>query len=788
MKNLVLLILLLTCTALISQNKRLVIKGIVVDEFSFQPITFATILIGDKLSQQAISGSTSLDDGSFLITTDSDDFYVEISFIGFKTLRYDDFKINNGVIDLGVIELGEDSQSLKEVEVRAERSQTEFKLDKRVFNVGKDLSSTGASALEVLNNVPSVNVNIEGDISLRGNSGVQILINGKPSVLASDQGNALGTITAEMIDKIEVITNPSAKYDASGTAGIINIIIKKDDREGINGSITLNTGFPDNHSLGLSLNRRTEKFNLFSQLGYGYRAQPNRQKVINRDLVNNISTFTEGNENRNEEFINVILGTDYHINENNVITLTGHYAYEIEDQPSDIDVRIYDAKNTLTSYWNREEVTEATNPKFQYEFIYKKDFEDNEDHDLLLSATGNLFSKDQSSEFYNTPISGVNPFQNQETDTKFEESKYTFKLDYSKPFNEEWTAEAGINYLINDISNDYSVRDFTRGIWVQDDGLTNVFEYNQKVFGVYGTLAFESDKWGVMFGLRSEATKLNIHLLNDGTKNNQNFNDLFPSFHSSLKITEGISIQAGYSRRINRPGLWSLNPFFNIRNTYSVRKGNPDLQSEYSDSYEITSIFTTGGFSMNMSVYQLFTTDVVEYVSDFQNGINTTSPSNLGTKRSTGIEWNGKVSLNKQITLNGDFNYGYFKRKGSFESTSFDFDADQFRAKLMTKYKASKNLDLETTVQFLSKTRSLQSNSADNLFLDLGVRQKIIKGKGVVNLSIRDLFATNIRERTNIQNDFSTYNYYARGRFVVLGFSYGFGKGEAMEFSGQKRF
>ena len=191
---------------------------------------------------------------------------------------------------------------------------------------------------------------------------------------------------------------------------------------------------------------------------------------------------------------------------------------------------------------------------------------------------------------------------------------------------------------------------------------------------------------------------------------------------------------------------------------------------------------------MNISVYQLFTTDVVEYISDFQNGINTTSPNNLGTKRSTGIEWNGKVSLNKQITLNGDFNYGYFKRKGSFKSTSFDFNADQFTAKLMTKYKASKNLDLETTVQYISKTRSLQSNSADNLFLDLGIRQKIIKGKGVINLSIRDLFTSNIRERTNIQNDFSTYNYYARGRFVVLGFSYGFGKGEAMEFSGQKRF
>ena len=783
-----LLILFFSLKLVVSQNKNLLIKGNIIDEFSSQPIAFATILIGDKLSQQPLSGTTSLDDGSFQIKTYSNDFYIVINFMGFKTLRYDDFKINNGVIDLGVIVLVEDSKNLEEVEVIVERSQTEFKLDKRVFNVGKDLSSSGASALEVLNNVPSVNVNIEGDISLRGNSGVQILINGKPSVLASDQGNALGTLTAEMIDKIEVITNPSAKYEASGTAGIINIIIKKDDREGVNGSITLNTGVPDNHSLGLSLNRRTEKFNLFSQLGYGYRAQPNRQKVINRDLINNFSTFTEGNENRNEEFFNVILGTDYHINENNVITLTGHYAYEIEDQPSDIDVRIYDANNVLSSYWNREEVTEATNPKFQYELIYKKDFEDNEDHDLVISATGNLFSKDQSSEFYNTIISGVNPFQNQETDTKFEESKYTFKLDYTKLFSEEWTAETGINYLINDISNDYSVSDFTGGVWVQDDGLTNVFEYNQKVLGVYGTIAYEFDKWGLMFGLRSEATKLNIHLLNNGTKNNQNFSNLFPSFHSSLKISEEVSIQAGYSRRINRPGLWSLNPFFNIRNTFNVRKGNPDLQPEYSDSYEITSIYITRGFSMNISVYQLFTTDVIEYISNFQNGVNTTSPNNLGTKRSTGIEWNGKVNLNKKITLNGDFNYGYFKRKGSFESSSFDFNANQFTAKLTTKYKVLKNLDLETTVQYFSKTKSLQSNSADNLFLDLGARKKIIKGKGVINLSIRDLFASNIRERTNIQNDFSTYNYYARGRFVVLGFSYGFGKGEAMEFSGQKRF
>ncbi|WP_397446528.1 TonB-dependent receptor plug domain-containing protein [Polaribacter sp. R77954] len=161
---------------------------------------------------------------------------------------------------MGIIILKADSQALDEVVVKGELSKTVFKLDKRVFNVGKDISSTGASALEVLNNVPSVNLGIAGDISLRGSTGVQILINGKPSVLADESSNALGTITADMIESIEVITNPSAKYEASGTAGILNIILKKEEKKGWNGSLSLNTGVPDNHSLGFSVNRRTENF------------------------------------------------------------------------------------------------------------------------------------------------------------------------------------------------------------------------------------------------------------------------------------------------------------------------------------------------------------------------------------------------------------------------------------------------------------------------------------------------------------------------------------------------
>ena len=214
-----------------AQDGTITIVGQVLEAGSDRPIEFATVLVADNTTQKPISGTTTLEDGSFRLETTATNFYIEVSFIGFQTRTFGQPIAQNSTIDLGTVVLSEDAQKLSEVVVEGEISRTEFKLDKRVFNVGKDLSSTGASALEVLNNVPSVNVSIEGDISLRGSQGVQILINGKPSVIASEQGNTLGTITADMIDRVEVITNPSAKYDAEGTSGIINIIIKKEEKK-----------------------------------------------------------------------------------------------------------------------------------------------------------------------------------------------------------------------------------------------------------------------------------------------------------------------------------------------------------------------------------------------------------------------------------------------------------------------------------------------------------------------------------------------------------------------------
>ncbi|WP_033194716.1 outer membrane beta-barrel family protein [Ochrovirga pacifica] len=764
-----------------------VLLGQIKDKTTQSDIPYASILIKDTQTQKVHNGTTSNDKGAFSITTTASSFYVEISFLGFKTKTITDFNSSQSRINLGTIWLEEDSQQLEAVQVRAEKSKTQFKLDKKVFNVGKDIASTGMSALEVLNNVPSVNVNIEGEVSLRGSNGVQILVDGKPSILSDDSSNALGTITADMIESIEVITNPSAKYDAEGTAGLLNIVLKKEEKRGINGSVSLNTGTPDNHSVGVSLNRRTEKFNLFTQLGGGHRSMPRDNKNSNLNKVNNQKVESYGTNYRNETFFNFILGTDYHIDDYNTLTLSGNFAYEWEDQPSKTYYQLYQ-NDILESKWEREEETSAENPKWQYEFNYKKEFKNNKDHVLLVSALGRFFGKETDSEFEN---SGNTTQTDQETNTDFQQADYTFKLDYTNPITDAYTLEAGSQYVINDVGNNYEVRDYnnTNNSFEIDPNLTNNFEYNQKVLAFYGTGAYEANQWGVKLGLRLEHTNLQTLLTNTNEDNQQNYTDFFPTVHTSYKISTNFSLQAGYSRRIYRPRLWDLNPFFSIRDNFNIRVGNPNLLPEYTDSYELTAVYDLGKASMNTSIYNRYTTDVMEriFLFDENSNVTTTSPFNIGTKNTTGVEVNGKYSPLKWLTFNGDFNWNYFSREGVYDTQNFDFSGDSWSSRVTSKIGFPSDIDIELTGNYRSKYKTIQGQTSGFAFMDMGLRKKLLKGKAVINIAVRDVFASRIQESTVNNSSRYQYSFGQRGRFFTLGFSYGFGKGEAMTYSGKRR-
>ncbi len=347
--------------------------------------------------------------------------------------------------------------------------------------------------------------------------------------------------------------------------------------------------------------------------------------------------------------------------------------------------------------------------------------------------------------------------------------------------------ETGAQYVAQKVSNDYSVSDLENNIWVQDDGLTNISNYDQNVLGVYTTGAYENDKWGLKVGLRAENTDLKTLLVETDESNNRNFTNLFPSAHTSFKISKKFSMQAGYSRRIRRPRLWDLNPFWNIRNTYSIRTGNPNLLPEFTDSYEVSTIYIIDKISLNASIYQRNTTDVIESISTFENNVNTYKPLNIGTSNATGIEFNTKYRPHKKVTIQGDFNFNYFNRKGEYEGANFDFSATRWSTKWTTKFKLPAQIDFEINGQYESSYQGVQRLSNDRFSINLGLRKKLLKGKAVINANVRDILASRIFESETNQDSFYIYNKSYRGRFITLGFSYGFGKGEAMEFSGSKR-
>ena len=770
-----------------AQERNYFLNGKVIDHRMGFPIPYATVKEIIKDSNTVLNITVTNEDGFFELKTTSNKPLIIVEFLGYEKIRLENISIPKYNLNLGTILLKEAVQNLDEFEVEIEKSTMEFKLDKRVFNVGKDISSTGVSALEVLNNVPSVNVNIEGQISLRGANGVQVLINSKPSVLASEQGKGLGTITAEMIEKIEVITNPSAKYEAEGSAGIINIVLKKEERRGLNGSISLNTGIPHNHSTGVSLNKRTEKLNLFTQLGIGYRSLPRIKNSRNKNFNSLINLESSGIEYRNELYYNLILGADYYINENSLITLSGSYALEIEDQPSSFLFEM-DSSEMEIGRWERNENTVAINPKYQYDLQYANEIKGNEDHTLLASATGNFFGKDQASifEIENTEGNVFNP--KQETETNFNEEKHTFKVDYSNPIIKNMNIESGIQYVWQSVNNNYAVRNFYDYNWVLDSGLTNQFEYQQNVFGMYTTAAIEKNKTGLKLGLRLENTLLKTKLITTNEENNRNFNNLFPTLHFSYNHNKSLGFQIGYSKRIYRPRLWDLNPFFNIRDNYNIRTGNPNLLPEFTDSYEISTIITSDNISFNFSLYTRITEDVIERISTFENNVNTYIPYNIGVKETIGLECNTKISVNKKITLLGDFNYFQFKRSGEFEQQIINFSAYQWYTKWTSKFKLGAITDIELSGQYESGYQTVQGDIKAQWYANIGMRQKLLDGRAILSFSVRDIFATRIWVNEVIQNDFYLYSRSLRGRFITVGFSYGFGKGEAMEYSGARRY
>lgn len=603
------------------------------------------------------------------------------------------------------IENIEKSKELETVTITAQKSSIETKTDKKIFHVGKDLVAKGGNALDILNNVPSVNVGTNGSVSLRGNTSVRILINGRPSVLT--QNNGLEQIPAETIERIEVITNPSAQYDAQGASGIINIILKKNKSEGFSSSLTLAGGLPNNNSIGSNMNYKKEKINLFSDLRYT-RMTFWGDGVLKRTTLDANSNptgylFQEVTSNRNSNRLNLYLGGDYYIDDKNMVTLS--YFFRNNSIKNDVNYR-FDLKNTdentiqlLVANESYKEPQKAN----QIEFNYIKTF-DKKGKKLTANLQYDFWNDNENE---NITEKEVFPSSNMKTlkSKDIESSKdFVFQSDITLPLPKNSGLDIGGKGEIRQIDSDYIVWDNTITI----DSLTNVLRYHERIFGIYYQYKSDYKKFQYQLGIRTEYFNTGSSDTKNIFKTDKRYTQLFPTIHLNYTVKDYLSFQLSYSRRIDRPTFFQLNPFGGIADRRNIRVGNPDLNPMYINAYEIGTLIKWPKGTLNPSLYYQYSTNLFE--SSFTknpSGYLVEKPINLGTENRYGVEINMTYTPLKWWFISSDFNWFQFNQKGVFDVNDATWTSKLNSRIRLKSWSLQKNINIQgakTSGQISTKT------------------------------------------------------------------------------------
>ncbi len=763
-----------------------IIKGQVVDKSTGQALGYATISLFTAADSSLVNGATTDDQGVFTLEADPGAYYAEVSFISFKNLHIPQIEISskNLTVDLGKISLVSDATVLAEVEVRAEKSVMQMSLDKRVFNVGKDLANSGGTAAEVLDNVPSVVVDVEGNVSLRGSGNVRILINGKPSGLIgiSDAGG-LRNLPANLIDRVEVVTNPSARYEAEGMAGIINIILKKETNNGFNGSVDLNGGMPDLYGGALNLNYRYKKLNLFGSYGLNYRKGPGRgfnyQEFAKEDTL--FITETTNRRERGGYSNNFRIGADFYVNDNTVFTGSFNYGVDDGDNFSENEYRDYrQTLDFLDGIIVRRDDEKEDETSREYALTFRKNYA-RQGHELVIDFRyqDNVEMENSSiRERYFTPEfveSGV-PNLLQRSGNSEDQKDIIAQIDYVRPFGKEGKFEAGLRSSIRKIENDYSVEEFDNSGWNTLPGLSNVFEYDENIHAAY---LIWGNKWGrfsAQGGMRGELSDISTRLLQTNEVNDRNYFNLVPSAHISYDLPDNNAVQISYSRRLSRPRFWDLNPFFSFSDARNFRSGNPNLNPEFTNSFEIGHLKYWDNASLSSSVYYRHTTGKIDRIQTLDDEGNTVwSPQNLATEDAYGFEFTYSVTPVKNWDINGNFNFFRAITDGGNIDPDLYSDTYTMFTRLTTKVKILKSIDAQVRANYRAPRETPQGRSKSVFFTDLALSKDVLRGTGTLTLSARDIFNSN-RHRyiTEGLNFYREGDFQWRARQVILTFNYRF--------------
>lgn len=759
------------------------ITGTVLEAETDEKLEYATIIITPKNNDKVTGGITNVN-GDFDIEIKAGLYDVAIEFLSLETKYFLNKNLTKDT-NLGAIKLNQSAEALDEIEIIAEKSTVEIRLDKKIYNVGKDMTVKGGTASDVLDNVPSVTVDVEGTISLRGNESVRILINGKPSGMVGGT-DALRQLPADAIEKVEVITSPSARYDAEGTAGIINIILRKGKALGFNGTLNFNAANPTGYGISTNLNLRGKKFNFFTSTGFSYSDSPGNAYYENEYLQVSTNPFQIENRiyERERKNFNTRFGVEYLITDKSSLTGTISYRNSDRDNNTGIIVSRQDASQIEQEVSTRNEFEQQDDKRLDFSLNFTKTFGESRDHKLTLDFRHNKSDSDEYATISNEIIFPTPSIGLGEKTINFNKNKRVLlQGDYVLPIGENAQFEAGFRSNMNEQTTDYTLEDeISTGNYVVNNNVSNIFTYNEKVHAIYSQYGNKFEKFSALFGLRMEVSDIDVKVTGTDLDSNKKYTEFFPTLNLAYEFQEGETLTLGYNRRIRRPRGWFTNPFPSRASESNIFQGNPDLNPAYSNGIDLGYLKRWDNLiTFNTSLYYNYTTDVFQFVREStgeftDSGIPITraTPKNIASDKRFGWEFSISYNPFKWWRLNTNFNFYKSSRDGNnivpnSENTSWN-------ARLSSKVKLPWKIDWQTNINYRAAQENFQSKTKASTGVNLAFSKDLFKEKATLSLNVSDLFNSRKRISNTFIEDFSrSYSEFQwRQRQIRLNFTYRF--------------
>ncbi|MDB4086732.1 TonB-dependent receptor [Flavobacteriaceae bacterium] len=788
MKKLLLFFLFISTSLLHSQNNKAIVTGTITDSETNIPLEYATISVFNVDSEKAVNGVITDSNGEFSIELNKGNYDFKVEFISFKIKYYRNITVNDP-LDLGTVELSIDENMLEEIEVIGEKTEIEIKLDKIVYNIGKDLTLKGSSVSDVLDNLPSVEVDIEGNVSLRGNESVRILINGKPSGLVGISSNeALKQFPSESVEKVEVITSPSARYNAEGTAGIINIILRRSKLTGFNGSLSLNSGYPERYGVSANLNYRTKKLNFFNNVGYNTRTSEgsfiNETEYYTDQVINNfLNENGVRDSERNSNYLNT--GIEYFISDKT--SVVGSYVLRKSDGFTNNTNNVNQNFNTISKFSERLEKESEIDDTNEFSINLTHDF-NKEGHVLTID-----YQKEKSSENENGFISNsqlkpvLTKYLSEKVNTDEIQESELFKIDYVLPIKKDGQFELGFRR-----SNQYQDIDYLaenedlNGNFINDLNLSNTLLYNEKVNAFYTQYGNKKNKFSYLLGLRYEESKTTVKQLANNTNNVKNYNDFFPTLNLSYQIKENETITFGYNRRIRRARSYFINPFPSKSSATNIFQGNPNIDPTYSNGIDLGYLKRYEKLTLNGSVYYRKETGVFTFISENTGDfvlvneilvpVLRRTPINLASNKQIGLELNANFTQSKNWRLNGSLNFYESEILGEYMGIIYDSKNLTWSGRLSNNLKLFSSVDWQTSFRYRAPQKTAVSERKASIYSNTAFSKDLSKDKITLTFKVNDIFETGKWRIESFNENYKSYSEsnWRGGRTLELNLIYRF--------------